>query len=295
MRISDGQRANQSILALQASLARMDTAQQQITSGRRILRPSDDPTDAASATLLRAAESDIDRYSSAIGDAQMWLGTQDNALQTASTLLTRVKTLTVQASSGAVDANSRAALATEIRGIRDQLGALANTQLMGRSVFGSFATQAVTLTGTTSTFNGTVGAQVRRQIGANEFLNVNSDGAKVFGFTAGDDVFSVLGRLANDITAGNTAALATDQTALDARSVDLRTGLGDVGARYALTEARDNDLKDRKLTLTTQRSKLEDADAQETMVRYAQANTSYQAVLAAIAKTGSTSLVNFLR
>lgn len=295
MRISDSYRTATQIQAVQANLSRMDKAQRQISTGRRLERPSDGPTDAATATLLRAQEADADRYAAAISDAESWFGTQDNALQSASTLLSRAKDLATQSLNGSLDANARNAIATELDGLREQLGGLANTTFMGKAVFGAFGTSAVTLTPTSATFNGNAGAQVRRQIGANEFVDVNGNGSQIFGFSAGDDVFSVLARLSQSVRSGSTASIQADATALDARATDVRNALGDVGARWARVKARDTEITDRKLTVSNQRSRIEDTDVNEAALQLAQANSTYQSVLAMISRVSSASLVNFLR
>ena len=61
MRVGDLQRSNASIDTLQRSLSAIDRAQRQVATGKRVQRPSDAPIDAASITVLRSAEADIER------------------------------------------------------------------------------------------------------------------------------------------------------------------------------------------------------------------------------------------
>jgi flagellar hook-associated protein 3 FlgL len=298
VRVTDSRTYDVAISMIQRNVETMNRAQQQISSGRRIARPSDDPTGAASATRLRAAMSDIDSFTRGISDARTWLGVQDTALQSASSLLRRAKELSTQAVNGAQNANSRAAIATELDGIRRQLGALANTSQGGQSVFGGFEPKAVELTDTTATFVGSPpGTSVLRQVSPEQTVSVNTDGSQVFGFEAGPglDVFTTLAELSAAVRDGDTGAIATASTTLDVRADDIRNALGGVGSRTALLEGLETSLGDRKLALTEQKAGIEDADPASAAIELTRAAQSYEAALAAVSRTSQISLLDFLR
>jgi flagellar hook-associated protein 3 FlgL len=295
MRVSDLRRSDNAIAELQRSLSAVDRAQRQVATGKRVLRPSDAPIDAASITVLRAAEADVERQQRAAADADAWFAVQDGALQSASTLLARAKQLGLQAMSGALDASGLAAIGSELDGIREQMVSVANSSYLGHAVFGAFGATAVSTTPTTASFVGTPGAEVRRQVGPSQVVPVNSDGAEIFGFSAGNDVFGVLRRLSTAVKAGDTTAMATETTALDARADGVRAALGDVGARWSSVTNRRDQLADRKTELATQRSQIEDVDVNEAAMQLAHAGRTYEAVLASIARLQQLSLVDFLR
>jgi len=295
VRIGDLQRNNSAIDTLQHSLSAMDRAQRQVSTGKRVEKPSDAPIDAASITVLRSAEADVARQQRAAEDADSWFATQDGALQSMSTLLARAKQLSLQAISGANDSGGLAAISAELDDIRAQMVSASNSTYLGQAVFGAFGSQAVTTTSTTSSFVGTAGAQVQRQVGPGQVVAVNSDGAAIFGFTSGDDVFSVLHRLSVAVQSGNTAAISTETNALDTRADAVRAGLGDVGARWASVTARKDQLADRKTQLATHRSGIEDVDVNEAAMKLASASRTYEAVIASISRMQQMSLVDFLR
>jgi flagellar hook-associated protein 3 FlgL len=298
MRVTDSRSYDIAIATIQANVEAMNRAQQQVSSGRRIARPADDPTGAASVTRLRAAISDIDSFTRGIADARTWLGVQDTALQSASRLLGRAKELGTQAVNGAQNASSRDAIAVELEGIRSQLASLANTTQQGQSVFGGFTGTAVDVTAGAATYVGSpAGTSVLRQVSPEQVVSVNTDGAQVFGFTAGVglDVFATLSQLATAVRAGDTAAIATQSATLDARADDIRNALGGVGSRTALLDGLENALGDRKLALTEQTSSLEDADPASAAIDLTRAAQSYEAALAAISRTAQISLLDFLR
>lgn len=295
MRISDNYRHQRTLRAMQETVGRVDEAQRQISTGKRLEKPSDAPIDVAFATQLRAERSDNERHLRTLGDARSWLAIQDSALQSSSTLLARAEELAVYAQNGAMGDDSREAIALELDGIRNQLGMLANTTYQGQAVFGAFSEEAVQLTPTGATFVGTPGARVERRVSPNETIAVNTDGAEVFGFAAGDDVFTVLSRLATSVRAGDGAAMTDDMATLGERATTVREALGQVGTRGALVESAVSRLEDDKVTFASRISELEDVNVAEAAVDLARASRTYEAVLAMTAKTQQLSLLDFLR
>ncbi len=295
MRITDSFRFANSQAAIQNSLTRLNSVQRQVATGKRILQPSDAPLDASLATRLRAEQADAVRHLRSLSDARAWLSVQDSALQSASTLLTRAQDLSIQSRNASNGDNGREALAAELDGIREQLALIANTNYQGQSVFGAFSTQAISLTPTGATFNGTPGAQVQRRVSDSQLIPVNSDGAKVFGFDTADDVFAVLARLASNVRAGDDTASTADTGVLLTRAGALRGALGDVGSRAALVDSAASRHEDDKVTIASRVSEIEDVDVTEAAVKLAQASQSYEAILAMIAKSQQVSLLNFLR
>src|SRR2546422_2449149 len=134
---------------LQQSIGRLQDAQERLSSGKRINRFSDSPAAAATVLGLAARERDWDAYNKAAGDAVGWLNTQDQALQSSSSLLQRARELALSAGDGANSDTAREAIASELDGLRNELASLANTTYMGRSVFGGFKSTAVTADGST--------------------------------------------------------------------------------------------------------------------------------------------------
>jgi flagellar hook-associated protein 3 FlgL len=298
MRVTDSRTYDVALATIQNNIVSMNRAQQQVSSGKRIDRPADDPTGASSATRLRASIADIDSFTRGIADARTWLNVQDTALQSASSLMARAKELATQAGNGAQNDTSRAAIATELDGIRRQLAALANTQQQGQAVFGGFTATAVELTDTSATFVGSPGGtSVLRQVSPEQVVTVNTDGAQVFGFDAGYglDVFSALADLSTAVRAGDTDAIGASAATLDARADDIRSALGAVGSRSALVNGLEISLGDRKQALTEQRTSIEDADPAAAAIELTRASQAYEAALAAIARTSSISLLDFLR
>lgn len=278
------------------SLGRVQELQEQIASGKRINRYSDDPVGATTATRLQAQSDDWATFRRASGDATAWLGAADTALQSASSLLRRVGDLAQSSQNGALGDDARRANATEVRALRDELAELANRTHQGQSLFGGFSQQAVTRGDDGSwQFTGS-GGDVRRQISPDVTVNVNVDGRSMLGFGDGKvDVLTVLDRLAAAIETGDPAELRDAGVHLHARTQDVLGALGVVGAtakRVETVEVSGRELVDQ---LTVQRSEIEEIDLAEAVLHLNAATAGYEAALGAAARANLPSLASFLR
>ena len=101
--------------------------QQQISTGRRILTPADDPVAAARALDVTQAESLNTQYARNRNNAKSSLGLAESVLQGVTTLIHDVRTVALNAGNPTLVDNDRASLATELRGRLDELIGLANS------------------------------------------------------------------------------------------------------------------------------------------------------------------------
>lgn len=293
MRVSDSARFERTQFHLQRTGDAVDRAIEQLSSGRRISRLSDDPGSAVTADRLTAEASAIDTYTRAADNARAWLGTQDAALQNGLSLVARAREIAIAAASTQSSTN-RDALATEFESIRDQLVSVANTTFDGRAVFGGFAASAVDASGPTVTLVGD-GGQVQRRLSASTVIAVNTSAADAFGFADGDDIFTVLDDLATATRAGDTATIGTaGLERLQQRHDALSRAIGAVGSRVNTVDHAELDGANRREELLAYRSQLVDVDIAEAAVELTSAETAYEAVLAATARLQRNSLLDYL-
>ena len=128
MRISTTQIYTQGIEAFQRQQVKLAKLQQQISSGVRLGKPSDDPAAASRMLQMEQSVSLTLQYQVNIGLAEQRLEREETALASIETLLFRVRELTIQAGDGALDFNGLAAIGQEIGQRREELLALANTR-----------------------------------------------------------------------------------------------------------------------------------------------------------------------
>ncbi len=269
---------------------RLDTANQQISSGKKILSLKDSPAASAELVGLRKELADIDQYRANADAGSLYVGVSDSALSSVYTSLTAIFTKGSQATSEVIDATGRAGLATEIRALRDHILALANTEIQGRYVFAGSRSNApaFTIEGDTVTYQGD---QVVNQIAIGDGVTVQQ------GF-AGDEVFSpvfdTINQLLAAVDAGDTAAMQTALTQFSATLSGVNRFRVQLGvAQNNLTDIG-NDQDSRKVSVTSRQSTLEDADLAKSITDLQRIQTALQAALAARSSVQGTSLFDYL-
>ncbi len=276
---------------LQTNLSELSRLQEQATSQRAFLAPSDDPAAAATTLRLHAEQRRTDQYARNIDDGMAWLATADSAISASTALLARARNLTVQgANDGAMDATAKEAIAVELEGIRDELLAQANTTVLGRSVFAGTSDTAAF--DTAGAFSGLPGAEVVRRVSDQASIRVDTDGAAVFG-TDGDSAFALLDRIIADLRGGVNIGPRLEE--IDQRRSAMLSAQGAVGARQSQMErVKETTLQD-SVSLEARRAAVEDVDSVEVLVRLQAQELVYRSALAVTGRVLQPTLMEFLR
>ena len=235
MRISSNTIYEAGVSAMQQQNAKLLQAQQQISTGRRILTPADDPIGAAQALQVTQAQTMNAQYSTNAGSASDSLALEESVLGNITSLLQDVRDISVTAGNGALSAKERTILATDLSGRYQQLLGLANTvDGSGQYLFSGYQGGVRPFTQTapgTIDYNGDQGQRLI-QISASEQLAVSDAGSDVFGrISNGNGTFAVA------MTATNAGSAVMDAgTVLDvskwnsaANSKDLTVNFSVVG------------------------------------------------------------------
>jgi flagellar hook-associated protein 3 FlgL len=183
MRISTNMIYDTGIAGIQQRLQSQVQLQQQVSSGLRVMKPSDDPVAAAQILNLQQAQSINDQYTANSSTAQGQLGLEDSALSDLTTVLQNVKTQAVYAGNGVLSNADRANLATQLQQSYQQLLSIANrTDSNGQYLFsgyqGATAPFSESSPGTVAYAGDTGQRQV--QIGAGAAISVSDSGEAVF-------------------------------------------------------------------------------------------------------------------
>lgn len=293
MRITQRAVALTSLQGLNRNLDAVGKLQQRLTTGRQINQPADSPTGTNRAMQTRSDQAATDQYKRNIADAQSWMDQSDSVLQNMLNTARRVRDLTVQGiNTGGLSPASQQALSTEVGSLRDALLALANTTSQGRPLFGG-TTSGSAAYDASGNWVGRAGTPVERRISDTEKLRVDLTGPEAFG-PAGNDLFSVVGSIATDLTA-SPAALSGHLADLDTVMNSMMSAVATVGARASRLEKADTVNSDRVLTLSSQLAATENVDLPNTIMKLQMQQTGYEAALSATAKSLTPTLVDFLR
>lgn len=135
MRITENIIAQNFLNRTRTALSRMARAQEQIASGRRLLRPSDDPRALAKSLALRGDLRRVEAFNDNASSATAFMSVTETSLQEVSDLLSRSKELLIAAQNATSDGSAAESQALELRSIVESLMLVANRDVGGRYLF----------------------------------------------------------------------------------------------------------------------------------------------------------------
>ncbi len=290
-RVTQQTMAARSTANLQQMLQQLQHLQGEISSNKRIQKPSDDPVGTVSALRLRNDLDRSDQIGRSISDAQGWLGTADDALNNVVQQIQQIRDLALQAQNGTLSQPELDAIGQQLDSARDTLLSLANTKYGNRYIFSGTASGAAY--DSTGTYTGQ-SAVIQRTVAPGQRVQINVNGDAVFG-PNGSDLFTLVSTLSADVRAGNTGAIANDVASLDTHTQTIQSNLALVGARTQSVLT----LKDRNdagaTTMKQSLSDVEDIDLPKVLMDFQAQQVAYQAALSATAKVIQPSLADFLQ
>ncbi|MHB9797236.1 flagellar hook-associated protein FlgL [Pseudomonas sp. MT3] len=183
MRISTIQAYNNSVGGLQKNYGNVTRTQEQISTGKRILTPADDPVASVRLLQLSQEQSLNDQYKSNITAAKNSLTSEEAVLQSVGNVIQRIREIAVEAGNGAQDSSDKSSLATELAQREDELMNLLNSKdASGKYLFSGSQgdTQPfVRNPDGTYTYQGDE-SQRQVQIASSTFLGISDSGKLLF-------------------------------------------------------------------------------------------------------------------
>lgn len=280
--------------------SRVAAAEQEIATGRRINKPSDNPSESARLMRHDLRLQRVSQFSRNNDNAKLWVGTADQALQTGANYLERARTLAVQAGNDTtLGVQESRAIAADVRSIAQGMMAMANTKISGRAIFAGTADSEGAYDATTLAYVGDSG-QVTRALDTDETVVVGYHGPDIFGNENPADpmngnVFEMLGALADAIQNGDNAQIRAGIEAVDTAMARVGTVQGRVGAASQQLDAAETRQNAEKLNTEEHISKIRDVDIADAVIRLRSAEVSYEATMSATSRALSRSLLDFIR
>jgi flagellar hook-associated protein 3 FlgL len=135
MRVTNSMLRNKVVYNIQAAFERMQLAQTQVATRKRLLKPSDEPIAVAKTLKIRDLLGDNEQYQSNIDDATGWLDSTEPALDSMSSLIANLKEIALKGASDEKGASEREALGKQVEGLLEELVTLANSRYDQRYIF----------------------------------------------------------------------------------------------------------------------------------------------------------------
>jgi flagellar hook-associated protein 3 FlgL len=281
---------------LQTSQVSLNTALQQVSTGKSVNVPSDNPTAAAEMVQNTIETGDVDQYTKNISSVQSTVQAASSALSSVVTSLTQAVSLGTEGANGTNSSADRQALAEQVQGILASVVSLANTSVGGTYLFGGTSTATPYTADPSSptgyTYNGNNDSN-SVQVGDDTSIQVDLPGSQIF-TSSSNNVLGALSSLATALQSGTSAQIATATASVD-------SAVGFVGqqqvfygnAEQQLT-TQGTYLQEDTVSLASQENNLIGVDEATAATNLSQAETDNNAALAAAAKVLPNSLLNFL-
>ncbi|RKR06090.1 flagellar hook-associated protein 3 FlgL [Kushneria sinocarnis] len=297
MRISTSMMFELSRNAMQDRQSDLSEIGLQLSTGKRIATPSSDPRAAGQVLLTQQANAQNSQFENSRITAQQQLATQDSVLDSVTNLITRAKSLIVQAGNGTMSDVDRQSNATELEGLYQEALGLANSQDgNGNYVFAGSQTDQPAFVEEAGgvTYNGDDVVQSMR-VDASRNMKINRIGSEVFDIGAsGDDPASslfnslksaidVLNQPLGDGADGTVtseqyrATIDRTNRQLDQSLDNVLTVRSSIGSNLNEIDALDEIGNTRSLNYETQISSLQDLDYSEAISRYSVSQVGLQA------------------
>jgi flagellar hook-associated protein 3 FlgL len=285
MRISNAMMAENVKAFLFKHTEKLLKTQEQIASGKRINRASDDPIGLGQAMGYRKNISGIGQFNENITNAELHINTVEDILDTVTDLLQEAKDIAADP-----DLDMRPMLADQVAAIREQVLQLANSKINGNYAFAGDLTDTPPFNAA-GVYAGDAGTK-DYIIGDGLQVNIASDGSQIF--QGGSDLFDVLNDLETALNADDTMGIAAQLPLLEDAVQQLNTARAVNAGQYKRLEATQNFNERFLVNVEDLLSRTEDTDIAAAAIDLNTQQTAYQSTLATAAKIIQPTLMDFL-
>jgi flagellar hook-associated protein 3 FlgL len=293
MRVTQSMLAGNSLRNLSKSYEKMGTYQDQLATGKKINRPSDDPVVAMKGMHYRTNLTEVEQYQRNISEAYQWMENSEAGIEQGTQVLQRVRELMVQASNGTNSPEDLKAIGAEMKQLKEDLVGSANTQVAGNYIFNGTQTKEAPVT---LNADGTVTVNIDKspfeiEVSKGVQLKANINSENVFS----EDLFAVMGSIEKALSSGDASGLDGLLSDLDGKMDSMSAERAELGARYNRLELIEDRVGKQEIVSTRILSENEDADLEKVIMDLTAQESIHRAALSVGARIIQPTLMDFLR
>jgi flagellar hook-associated protein 3 FlgL len=296
-------RANQQLGDVQGELAK---TQEQLSTGKQIVKPSDSPDKASLVTRLESELARQSGYQNTLKTVNTRLQASETVLKNTSDVMVRIKELAVQAASDTLSPADRQSIALEIGSLKDQMLSLANTQdtngnylfsgsRVGSPAFSKDAKGVVVYQGDESRMKVAVGDNRRMNLnmpGSDAFVKVIRDDGK--GNKVGVGFFQAIDDLANAVKNSDHTNMQRGIAEIDGLQQGVSDATAQIGTDMNVVDMQNSVLDEITLRLKTTKSDAEDLDYTSAITKMNKDQLALEAAQSSFAKISQLSLFKYM-
>ncbi|MBH0230880.1 flagellar hook-associated protein FlgL [Halobacillus yeomjeoni] len=290
MRITQSMLSNNMLRNLSKSYENMDKYQQQLSTGKKIHRPSDDPVIAMKSVNYRTQKTEIEQYKRNMTEVNIWMDNSDSSLDKATKTMQRIRELNVQASNGTYDSGQRENVAKEVRQLIEHMENVGNSKINGKYLFNGANTKTAPVSVKDNTFPDN-SDPVKMEVSQGVFLKANVDGTQVFN----EELFNDLNEFASTLESGSEKGLDQFLAKFDGHIDNIVNERADLGARMNRVELVEDRLETQEIIANRVLSDNEDAELEKVITDLKTQESVHRAAMGVGARIIQPTLMDFLR
>lgn len=294
MRVTQSMLSSNMLRNLSKSYEKLAQYQDQISSQKKITRPSDDPVVAMKGISYRRNLQEVGQYQRNFSEAYNWLDNSDAALDKAGKALQRMRELIVQASNDTYDESQRTSISEEIAQLKEHLAEIANTKVGDKYLFNGTDTlsQPVELeTAPVTVSENKNPVQIELSKGINITVNVNPE--DVFSKDLFNDIEGLKLALENEDSDGESLNAFLGK--MDSHLSNVTNARADLGARANRVSLMEERMNEQEVIAAKVMSDNEDVDFEKVVTDLLAQESAHRAALSAGARIMQSTLMDFLR
>ena len=282
---------------LQQSQTMLNTALQEVATGKSVNVPSDNPQASAEMVGNSIETADVDQYTQNVAGVLSTVQSADSALSAVVSSLTQAISLGTEGANGTSNSDDQQSLAEQVQSILSSVVAQANTTYNGSYLFGGTDSSAAPYTADSSspsgyTYNGNNDTN-SVAVGDDMSIQINLPGSQIFS-NSGADVIGSLSSLVCAQQSGDTSGISSATNAVSDALNYVTQQRVFYGNAESQLNSQETYLQQETVTLSSQQSSLVDVNEAQAATELSEAETDNSAALAAAAKVLPNTLLDYL-
>ncbi|MCH5185068.1 MAG: flagellar hook-associated protein FlgL [Oscillospiraceae bacterium] len=308
MRVTQGMMTNSFLHDLFKTNDKFQLLGKQLSSRRRITRPSDDSIGTTRSLRVRGDVSELKQFSKNVDDAKSYLNTVESSLSQIETMYIRLIEIAEGCLNGAMEDTDLKSYSEEAKQLQDELVNVANSSYAGKFIFGGFNTtnapfklddngnlmyNGIDIINDAGSLNPSDTEVLSYQLADSILFELGFSGVDLMG-TGDENLYKILTDFTTELEAGNFENAGQFVGKFKDSQNHILSLESEIGAKQNRLDYMSERYADDSLTLEDRRMNIEDIDMAETISDLKYAQVVYQATLQANAMILQPSLLNYL-
>lgn len=299
MRVTQTMLSNSNLSYISQGYGRLGTLMDQLNSGKKITRPSQDPVIAMNGIRYRTQVQEVEQFSRNLSEVYNWMENADAVMDKSVNALQRIRELVVEVSNDTYNEDQRASAAEEIKQLQEHLVSLGNTKVNNKYIFNGTNTlqkpikpaDPQTDPPTFSVDNNS--SEVSIEVSKGITIAVNTDPEKLFPQELFDKITELVDDLGDSTTTGSD--IGDYLSEIDGHIDSILAERSELGARMNRVEMIEERLMQHEIIANKTMSDNEDIDFEKVIIDLTNQQSIHRAALAAGARIIQPTLMDFLR